>query len=89
MDSLALSKAPDATNTVQALLLLRRLGDQPGSALRDALGESLTAEEALARLADGSEVVARVPAQGTARSTSALLFSIDDVHALGARLANT
>lgn len=88
IDTLSLTAMPSPADAVQALLMLKRLGDRPGSALRGSLGETLTPEEALARLADGAEVVARVPAaQGPARSTAALLFSLEDVQTLGARLA--
>lgn len=71
---------------LQALALLKRLAEHGGASLKGEQGEQLTPQEALERLADGLEVVAKVPAAGSARTTSALLFSLEDVKPLATKL---
>lgn len=71
---------------LQALALLRRLAEHGGGSLTGDQGEQLTPQEAVERLANGLEVVARVPAAGSARSTSALFFSLEDVKPLSSKL---
>lgn len=72
---------------LQALALFRRLAEHGGGQLKGDEGQSLTPQEAVERLANGLEVVAKVPAAGGARSTSALFFSLEDVKPLTSRLA--
>lgn len=90
-DGLALSPAVAALSSgeaTQALAHLKRLTERPGGRLVDAEGAVLTPAQALDHLANGLEVVARVaPEGGSTRSASALLFSIEDIRPMAARLA--
>ncbi|MNX97449.1 hypothetical protein D3C86_1298170 [compost metagenome] len=68
--------------------MLKRLTERPGGILKDADGQALTPDQALERLANGQEVVARVsPEGGKTRSASALLFAIEDIRPMATRLA--
>ncbi len=88
-DGLSLSASASVLSSgeaLQALALLRRLAEHGGGILKCDQGEQLSPQEAVERLANGLEVVAKVPASGTARSSSALLFSLEDVKPLSSKL---
>lgn len=90
-DGLSLSAAAASLSSgeaSQALALLKRLLERPGGTLRGTEGEALTADQALDHLANGREVLARVsPEGGKTRSASALLFGVEDIRPMTARLA--
>ena len=89
-DSLSLSSmaASMASSALEWLRLLKHIVDGHGGGLRGANGESLTPEQALQRLSDGDEVIAKVhPSSHGARSISALLLSLDDLPSLQAKIA--
>lgn len=88
-DGLSLSASAvllSSGEALQALALFRRLAEHGGGSLRGEAGESLTPQEAVERLIGGLEVTAKLPAVGSARSTSALFFSLEDVKPLTTRL---
>ncbi|HEY9899909.1 MAG TPA: hypothetical protein V6D00_12060 [Pantanalinema sp.] len=90
-DGLSLSAAATALSSgeaTQALSLLKRMTERPGGTLQDAEGRALTPAQALEHLVIGQEVLARVsPEGGKTRSASALLFAIEDIRPMAARLA--
>jgi len=89
-DGLSLSASAallSSGEAVHALALFRNLAEHGGGSLHGDQGQSLTPQEAVERLANGLEVVAKVPATGGARSTSALFFSLEDVKPLTTKLA--
>jgi hypothetical protein len=68
--------------------LLKRLVERPGGTLRNAEGTALSPDQALEHLVGGQEVLARVsPEGGKTRSASALLFAVEDIRPMAARLA--
>lgn len=88
-DQLVLSAVANSTasSALEALKLLNRVNEHPGG-LKGPAGEALTPEQALQRLSDGEEVLARLkPLERGARNVSALLFSLEDVQALQAKIA--
>lgn len=89
-DQLSLSSAANsaASSALEALKLLNRVNERPGGGLTGPAGESLTPEQALQRLSEGDEVLAKLkPLDQGARNVSALLFSLEDVQTLQAKIA--
>lgn len=89
LDGLSLSaSATHPAAHAQALSTLKRLGETPGALLKAPEGDPLTPEQAFERLCIGQEVIGRIPSMdGRARSTSALLLSLEDVFTLSPKEA--